>query len=931
MKFDKALWILCCIGFHYAAPLQAYETDTHALMTFHSFDRSVLAQPDTLQRLGLDRFEALQPFHFPDDVPYTPERDAYFDYQPTLWQQQLIGETFRRKINGYELAQFPLEFRGSVNSAKQLQLKAWLMRGAVREDDLILSSYKEETPPDIDPHGELTRVYHHFYDPIFDQGLSVAFPCSALPGAIPSGCVKSTDWAMGVVDAAGAAPSGPDPSRRNHFSYADALEAEWCALTHRGSNPAGALAAAGARRACWASSIKALGQVLHLLQDTAQPQHVRNDRHNPTSGDWFDDLFATSQARRTYEVWTNYRATLGEISSPSGEEDSFKAFFATQASVPPIQSGNYPKPMFSKAIEFFTTRASDADFRDRRGLADFTNRNVYSEGTIFSNAYNSPPFTSANPGLSFIERTVGSSTLFGTLSVFDVLWDRNDSVQPGFVDPPLQAFGGKIPLLRRSIWTGLPLAGDEGDIIALDQYTTHADMLIPRAISYGAGLIDYFFRGRLEVNSVTAPLGVVGVVDQGVTHTVDAEGYPRRSDGRIFGFEKVRLALRNVSEAIIESGPAAPALAQTSGNGVLVAVARYHRNSCYQPDLSGQRVQHYTPAPPLLIDEPACSVGVQRTDFQEIAVSAPLSVASVADLPGGVGVDDSVLPVDKLFDFSADPIPINATDLFIQVVYRGVLGEAPDGIAVGTLDVREPSFVATYNGSDFRWDGANWVPGVVGTTGTTRGVDFLHVCAGAPSRLIYRRAEFGQTALVFPATGAVPIAPGVVRLGILFTEPASPTSNRVLRHQPTMEPAPSAAPRISVTRGNRRQASKETVAPSILAAPIHCAENGVPATGDYWCNDPILERRGQRFGDIAQPIYYSPVGGNDADIDVDAVPLPDFSGLRLQELGENRFEQDMIPVPCPSQPARTPEEAALLQQWVELQESAWERGIPLVP
>ena len=514
MKFNKVLSVLCLISLGLDTPLHAYETDTHALMTFHSFDRSVLAQTSTLQRLGLDRFDTNQPFHFPDAVPYTPERDAYFDYQPTIWEQNLIGETFRRKIDAYELKQFPEIFRDAP--ARQLQLKAWLMRGAVREDDLIRSSYKDEkAPPDIDPHGELTRVFHHFYDPIINQALGVSVSCSVLPGGISGGCVKSTDWAMGVIDAAGVSPSGPDPTRRNHFSYADALEAEWCALTHRGSDPLDAIMDAGARRACWAASIKSLGHVLHLLQDTAQPQHVRNDRHNPTSGDWWDDLFATSQARRTYEIWTNYRATAGEISSPSGEEAAFRSFFTAQASVPPIQTGNYPKPMFSKAIEFFTTRTTDPDFHDRRGLADFTNRNFYSEGTIFSANYNSPPFTSTNPGLSFLERPIGSSTLFGTLTVGDVLWAQNDSVQPTYLDTALNPFSGNIPLLRRSVWSGVPLAGDESDIITLDQYSVHADMLIPRAISYGAGLIDYFFRGQLAVDSVAVPQGVVGVVDQG--------------------------------------------------------------------------------------------------------------------------------------------------------------------------------------------------------------------------------------------------------------------------------------------------------------------------------------------------------------------------------------------------------------------------------
>ncbi|PJA42785.1 MAG: hypothetical protein CO182_01195, partial [Lysobacterales bacterium CG_4_9_14_3_um_filter_62_6] len=133
-------------------------------------------------------------------------------------------------------------------------------------------------------------------------------------------------------------------------------------------------------------------------------------------------------------------------------------------------------------------------------------------------------------------------------------------------------------------------------------------------------------------------------------------------------------------------------------------------------------------------------------------------------------------------------------------------------IATGTLDLREPSFVATYNGSDFRWNGSAWVEGLIGTS--TRGVDFLHLCSGSPAKLIYRRAASGQTALIFPVTGAVPIPAGVVRIGILFTEPASPNSNRTVRHQPTMEPPPSAGNRLSLTLAIAARPAKKPSPPA---------------------------------------------------------------------------------------------------------------------
>ena len=68
----------------------------------------------------------------------------------------------------------------------------------------------------------------------------------------------------------------------------------------------------------------------------------------------------------------------------------------------------------------------------------------------------------------------------------------------------------------------------------------------------------------------------------------------------------------------------------------------------------------------------------ERTDYEEISVSAPLSIAGGDALPGVVG-STATAWVDKIFDFSADPIPVNATDLFVQLVYRGQLGDEPEG------------------------------------------------------------------------------------------------------------------------------------------------------------------------------------------------------------------------------------------------------------
>ena len=126
-------------------------------------------------------------------------------------------------------------------------------------------------------------------------------------------------------------------------------------------------------------------------------------------------------------------------------------------------------------------------------------------------------------------------------------------------------------------------------------------------------------------------------------------GYPiKTAGGGIFGFEKIRLKVRNSTEAIVESGTSTN-VPQIVGAGKLVAVARYHRNPCYKPDLTGERVQTVLAGP---ITEPTCPDGT-RTDYQEISVSAELPIASETDLPGGRG-GTAPATIETTFDFSAD-------------------------------------------------------------------------------------------------------------------------------------------------------------------------------------------------------------------------------------------------------------------------------------
>ena len=202
---------------------------------------------------------------------------------------------------------------------------------------------------------------------------------------------------------------------------------------------------------------------------------------------------------------------------------------------------------------------------------------------------------------------------------------------------------------------------------ALNRFTFDAahQYLIPRAVGYSAGLINYFFRGQMEITSPDE--GVYGIVDHTIENQRDASG-----------FRKIKLKIRNITPGGID--PQGQALVESipdNASGTLIAIAKFHRNNCYQPDLSGE------------YGSPGIDWRICRSQVEDAVASQPIPVPN--------SINQDATPVT--FNFSA-PIPINASDLYLQVVYRGPLGDEPDAVMVATKDISEPAYDYVFN----TWD-----------------------------------------------------------------------------------------------------------------------------------------------------------------------------------------------------------------------------------
>lgn len=490
------------------------------------------------------------------------------------------------------------------------------------------------------------QAARHFYNPLNDRALDVG-------GSVgTSKSVKSPDWALeDVGDFQG-------PIAFQSFSLKDAHESLYRALTH--TNQFSTLGAVNERRRHFGLVFQSLGHVMHHLQDMAQPQHVRNDTHcDRATCIALQNFLNINQlyAPSLYERYTNLddpRDPLLRIRAnlPYTGSGSSAVYSGASAATNPFKNPRH----------FWRTTAVQSDITPGKGIAEYTNRSFHSEGTIGTlPSPTRPSITEYYLGANSVDirQLIPGTTLSGTVNfwgnqVTDALTGATDlntrALSEGLLDNAMAQFFSS--------------GGSGYMVFTLNRFTFDAahQFLIPRAVGYSAGLINHFFRGQLEITPPDE--GVYAILD----HTVE-----NRPD--VDGFGKIKLKLRNITPAGTDA-QGQPLVEPIPDNspGTLVAVVKFHRNNCYQPDLSGE---YGSPG----IDWHGC-----RSALEEIVVSAPQPV------PNGINSE----PKPMAFSFS-ERVPINATDMYLQVVYRGPLGEEADAVVVATRDIAEPLYLAQYS------------------------------------------------------------------------------------------------------------------------------------------------------------------------------------------------------------------------------------------
>jgi hypothetical protein len=332
------------------------------------------------------------------------------------------------------------------------------------------------------------RPIHHFYDPINGDAL---LPILAKP---------SPDWAL--------EDKGPISFPLfQRYSFADGRDYFYRALT--ASTP-------DDHDLYFGKTFETIGHVIHHIQDMAQPQHARLDPHLKLSDADKPDWVFENGSR--YEAYT--KGLGGNL--------PFNIY-------PPVNN--------EKDTNFFTTARSfwHTAQGGGMGLAEFTNTNFVSAGTNFRGAYQNggiiarpneryslPAPSPITPSFELANNLLGQATPPEctapnnpcVIAFFITEVTDNYRPQPGLINPKastasifdqdLQLYGKTVsyPNLDKCTDPSNPDTCEKietGQIFSLNSFNFDAahEFLIPRAVAYSAGLIDYFFRGKLEAEDVT--------------------------------------------------------------------------------------------------------------------------------------------------------------------------------------------------------------------------------------------------------------------------------------------------------------------------------------------------------------------------------------------------------------------------------------------
>lgn len=325
---------------------------------------------------------------------------------------------------------------------------------------LELGGEYEDTPPSLLSNYLLHRYTNHFHNPVAPTLESAGFS-----GIWDTGFFSGESAILWSQKLIGTQNTG------GNYSWNDVREYYRLALTSENKD---------VRSAYFAETFRGIGQLMHLVEDMSVPEHARNDGHYlPAYEAWVEDsrnstdlqrksIFDTALANANQTVYS-----ISDLSQPS----TF-----TNAYIP--IANLFDTNQYDRSNPNVTLNANI-------GLSEYTNANFLTSDTMFTSNFPYPDWQSVveYPGINSF--TGKKSTYLKKLGK-----DEFDGEKIGNGEHIDHLAVGRWGYKYLPTWLK-----QNGIILKMDDqvYADYASKLIPRAVVYSAGLLNYFFRGQIDM------------------------------------------------------------------------------------------------------------------------------------------------------------------------------------------------------------------------------------------------------------------------------------------------------------------------------------------------------------------------------------------------------------------------------------------------
>ena len=346
----------------------------------------------------------------------------------------------------------------------------WIQYGAINEDD-----WDDAYP----------RFKNHFY---------------TLARPTPFGLTDGPDF-WGILSWTWAtAPGGGGTLHTNNFTWGAARTSLLNALTTSTTSTR------TARDQNMALTLETLGHIIHLIQDLSQPGHTRNNNHGPFRRDYIEEYGNLHQADLNY--------TASALDWQAAGFTQLKDF--------------WDRNLYNMANSTALVNEATSNITNTLGMAEFSNGNFLDENGLYGDLVTSGvhhfPYPLLFSGTNF-------SSIRGNITYgLDVSALPDGGTGFGIF---ISKTGNGVSVTHHAALTFLGLSIlDTPDLrwlaagVSIRSDTVlkdYHDILIPKAVSYSAGALDYFFRGQIA--ATVTPGNVSGNFDLNINITSSQNFY----------------------------------------------------------------------------------------------------------------------------------------------------------------------------------------------------------------------------------------------------------------------------------------------------------------------------------------------------------------------------------------------------------------------